>query len=408
VQRLHVPGAVHCFLLLLLALIGAMTLWITLTRVDLVARAAGRVRSRTDFSPDALKSHSLKISSDVGGRVVDLFVREGDKIKQGQTLMQIDTEELEHDMARQQQAILAVKQSLIQLAQLDELLIREFEVARDKATAESDAAVAAFERKNEEKSVRVRLAQETLNEARDHAVRTRLLFKQRAVPQTQLVKVETQLQKCEIELHHAELPLSRQLLDVFKQAVGLVECQFAVRKKQLNLDREVKLEDRNRLQSELDRLRIQQARATIIAPFAGSITQCKHRVGDIITAGEIGMSIGPNDGLEMEVIVPNDQVALLKVGMPARIKLDAFDHQKYGTLPGIVRFISSDSNINSANGRQVAAHYTVRVRLQTEELSRNEHRGRVRLGMTGKVDIVTEEESLIQLLALQIRQTISL
>jgi hypothetical protein len=91
--------------------------------------------------------------------------------------------------------------------------------------------------------------------------------------------------------------------------------------------------------------------------------------------------------------------------MPARVKLDAFDYQKYGTACGTVVFIAPDSSVPEG---QRAASYLVRVELAGDEVGRGEHRGVVKLGMQGTAEVVTGRESLLSLLARRIRQSISL
>jgi adhesin transport system membrane fusion protein len=91
--------------------------------------------------------------------------------------------------------------------------------------------------------------------------------------------------------------------------------------------------------------------------------------------------------------------------MPARIKLDAYDYQHYGTVAGTVVFISPDSGVLAGQGM---ATYLVKVELAGDELGRGELRGQVKLGMAGQADIVTGQESLLVLLMKRLRQTISL
>jgi len=91
--------------------------------------------------------------------------------------------------------------------------------------------------------------------------------------------------------------------------------------------------------------------------------------------------------------------------MPARIKLDAYDHQRYGSVAGTVTYLSPDSG--QAEGQPTAV-YVVRIALEGDEVGRGEFRGQVKLGMAGQVEIVTASESLLSLLLRRVRQSISL
>jgi multidrug efflux pump subunit AcrA (membrane-fusion protein) len=90
--------------------------------------------------------------------------------------------------------------------------------------------------------------------------------------------------------------------------------------------------------------------------------------------------------------------------MPVRVKLDPFDYQRYGTLGGTVCFLSQDSKVVEQRG----ALYTVRAELDGDEVGSGDLRGRVKLGMAGRAEIVTGRESVLALLVKKVRQTISL
>ena len=95
----------------------------------------------------------------------------------------------------------------------------------------------------------------------------------------------------------------------------------------------------------------------------------------------------------------------VEVGMPVRIRLDAFDFQKYGTMEGTVRFVAADSKVNQENG---SAFYMVKVDVNGNEVGAGDLRAAVKLGLTGQAEIVTSQESLLSLLVKKIRRTISL
>ena len=130
------------------------------------------------------------------------------------------------------------------------------------------------------------------------------------------------------------------------------------------------------------------------------------KVGDVLEPGKPVVEMARQEGFLFEASVPSEEVGHLRVGMPARIKLDAYDYQRYGTVDGTVCFLSPDSG--GGGEEQKTATYTVRIALASDELGRGEFRGRVKLGMAGQADIVTGQESLLSLLVKRIRQTISL
>src|SRR4029079_3677003 len=95
----------------------------------------------------------------------------------------------------------------------------------------------------------------------------------------------------------------------------------------------------------------------------------------------------------------------IALDMPVKIKLEAFDFQKYGTLDGTIEFISPDST--PVEGKAAAA-YTVRVKVEGEAGGRGDLTGQVKLGMAGLAEIVTGDESVLKLVFKKLRQSISL
>jgi multidrug efflux pump subunit AcrA (membrane-fusion protein) len=156
---------------------------------------------------------------------------------------------------------------------------------------------------------------------------------------------------------------------------------------------------------DLEELELQRGQATVVAPRDGVITSAEIKAGDVLDRGKAVIEIAEQRGFFFEVEVPSEEVGRLKVGMPARVKLDAFDYQKYGTAAGTVAFLAPDSSL--PEGRRTAT-YLVRIELDNDEVGRGDHRGRLKLGMAGQAEIVTGRESLLSLLVRKIRQTISL
>src|SRR5262249_34587045 len=147
-------------------------------------------------------------------------------------------------------------------------------------------------------------------------------------------------------------------------------------------------------QNELDRLKLEREQAVIRAPLTGVVTTGDVKVGGILKPGEQVGEIAEEKGVRFEVQGPSEEVAHLREGMPARIRINAYDYQRYGTLDGTVCFISPDASLGEG---QRAASYLVKIELEKDEVGRGEFHGRIKLGMEGQAEIVTEHESLLSL-----------
>ena len=93
------------------------------------------------------------------------------------------------------------------------------------------------------------------------------------------------------------------------------------------------------------------------APQAGTVKDlATHTVGTVAAPGTILMTLLPQgDTLIAEVWVGNQDVGFVREGQSVKLKLAAFQFQKYGMIEGVVRQISADATeAPSANTRSDA------------------------------------------------------
>ena len=84
---------------------------------------------------------------------------------------------------------------------------------------------------------------------------------------------------------------------------------------------------------------------TITAPVAGIVKyQRVTTIGGVLRQGDELMQISPTDTERVfEVNINPADIGQLKAGLPATIRLDAFDNSIYGVLHGTLLYISSDT-----------------------------------------------------------------
>ena len=182
---------------------------------------------------------------------------------------------------------------------------------------------------------------------------------------------------------------------VAQRALEQAERDYAVRRDELELRRKTKRGEVEAARLELANLELEREQAVIRSPIDGVVTAGDVKVGDLLEPGKPVVEIARQAGFLFEAAVPSEEIGHLRVGMPARIKLDAYDYQRYGTLDGTVSFVSPDSGV--AEG-QTTAVYTVRIATSRDEIGRGAYRGRVKLGMAGRGEIVTGRDRLLTLL----------
>jgi multidrug efflux pump subunit AcrA (membrane-fusion protein) len=402
------PAVVHGTAFLLTALLGAVLAWSALTRASLVVRAQGRVRPVTEPTRVFNSGSGETLSASSGGRVVAVHFHEGDVVKKGDVLLQLDTERLDQDIVKKKQAIGAGVEEIHKLALAYELLSRQHAVARSKAEAELTQAVGEIRQEKAKRASELREAQAEWEQADYEERQTRTLVKRKAAAPAELVKAVARLRATEQKLARARLPVQEARLVVLRQAVELVDKDYAVKKDEAGLKRAAKQAEVKADRIELAKLELERKHAVLHAPCSGVVISADIKVGDVLERGKAVVEIAEQQGFYFAADVSTDDVGLLKVGMPVRVKLDAFDFQKYGTLNGTVVFVSPDSSVRAGPQGGQRSTYLVKIRVDGEEIGHGEYRGRVKLGMAGQAEIVIGQETLLSLLGKKIRQTISL
>jgi multidrug resistance efflux pump len=400
------PRIVHGTVFLLVLVLTAALLWSALTRADLVVRAAGRVRPVASPTRVFNAGRPEVLSASAGGRVVEVRCREGDTVRRGDVLIRLDTGRLDNEIARRQRTIQAGAAEIARLGRLEVLLGQQFIATRAKAKAELAQAEEEVRQAGARRAADIRLAEVELAGARDEAERLRRLGLRRAAAAADVVKTETRRREAQEKLEKVSLPIEVGRVAVARRALRVTEKDFAVKREELVLKREARQGEVEAARVELTGLKLERQQATLRAPEDGVVTRGDIKVGDLLEPGKPVVEIAAQQGFSFEAAVSTEDAAHLRVGMPARVKLDAYDYQKYGTLSGTVCFVSPDSE--EAEGQR-PARYIVRIALDGDEVGRGGGLGgKVRLGMAGQVEILTDQECILGLLLKRIRRTISL
>jgi HlyD family type I secretion membrane fusion protein len=398
------PRLAHGAVALLVGLVAAGLAWSAVTKADLVVRAPGRVRPLSTPTKVFTAARG-QVPSAGTGRVARVCVREGDEVRQGDLLIRLETEQLDNDIAKERRGIRAAEEELAELEQLTAQTARQLEAARAKGAAELAEVLEEVRKAKEQQASDVRQAERVRADALREETQLRRLVQQRAAAPNTLFEATTRLREAEEKLHKARLPVNEKRVQVVREALGLVERDYAVKQTELQLKRTGKQGEVEAARLKLANMELERKQVDIRAPIAGVVTRGDVKVGDILEPGRPAMEVAARAGFVFEAAVPGEDVGHLRVGIPARVKLDPYDYQRYGTLGGVVCFIAPDSSV--ADGPQTVT-YTVRIALDGDEVGRGEAHGQVKLGMNGQVEIVSAQESLLSLLLKRIRQRISL
>ena len=142
-------------------------------------------------------------------------------------------------------------------------------------------------------------------------------------------------------------------------------------------------------------------RTTLRSPVRGLVKNIRVATeGGVVAAGMPIMEIVPLGGrVLIEARIKPADIGFVREGHQAKIKLSAYEYNLYGGLEGKVQYISPDALSDTGTGRSADRTY-YRARILTDEPT-IQFRGEllpVRPGMTGTVEISTNERSILSFL----------
>ena len=132
----------------------------------------------------------------------------------------------------------------------------------------------------------------------------------------------------------------------------------------------------------------------VVAPVDGyvfNLTQSTE--GGVAQPGETLMQIVPiNQPLEITVMVKPTDIAEVRVGMPARVTLTAYNPRTTPEVDGTVSLVSPDAAVDQATH---ATFYVVRVKIAPKDLARAGKDVHLSPGMPANVSIITSSRTIM-------------
>jgi adhesin transport system membrane fusion protein len=137
-------------------------------------------------------------------------------------------------------------------------------------------------------------------------------------------------------------------------------------------------------------------RTQVRSPVKGTIKQLKiNTVGGVIQPGMDLIEIVPiEDNLLIEAHIRPADIAFLRPGQEAMIKLTAYDFSIYGGLPAKLERISADTITNDND----ESFYLIYLRTEQNYLDSSKGPLSIIPGMTASVDILTGKKSVLDYL----------
>ncbi|UVK96695.1 HlyD family type I secretion periplasmic adaptor subunit [Pseudomonas sp. B21-048] len=132
---------------------------------------------------------------------------------------------------------------------------------------------------------------------------------------------------------------------------------------------------------------------SLTAPVDGTVQQLAiHTVGGVVTAAQPLMVVVPSDQpVEVEAMLENKDVGFVRDGQAVTVKVETFTFTKYGTVEGKVISVSNDA----IEDEKLGPIYSSRVRLLTDFILVRGQRVSLSPGMAVTVEIKTDRRKVI-------------
>ena len=392
---------------LLVALVMIGLLWAIFGHVDEVAVATGKI----------VPVGQVKVvQAEDKGVVKAIHVRDGQRVKQGDLLIELDQTISSAEMTRLRKEVayylldierlqseqagkpfspaltpdLEAKDLSYQL-QLFQTRMGEYraKMAAAQATVEQQSAALASAKAQEAKF------RDMLVIARDQEQRMEGLLTQNAVALFQVLQYRsTRIQ--------TEGSLVSQRAEVARMAATLAQSLQQLASVTAERDRDIAtkmVEDRKQLgayQEELKKAEEKNRLAKLVAPVDGRVGQLSvFTVGGVVTAAQALMTVVPDDvKMEVEAWVANKDIGFVEPGQRAEVKVDTFNFQKFGTIDATVSEISPDASRQSEKDTELK--YKVLLSLDRTNVSMKEREAQLAPGMSITAEIKIRQKRVIE------------
>ncbi|MFL0648377.1 HlyD family efflux transporter periplasmic adaptor subunit [Cylindrospermopsis raciborskii] len=426
--------------------------WIMFSQIDETGSASGRMEP---------KGATHKLDSSVMGSVVAVNVKEGTRVQAGQPLMEIDSQLLRTQLQEAQakleglvnrqtqiellynQVLLAINiqkqqnqsQSLEKLAQLNQ--------ARENLDAKQSAyQLQKLERLTQVEQVKQNiqstqiaygLAENRLRRDSLEVARYNQLLQEGIIPQTRFVEIEKTAedsqrlrQEASSNLQRASLQL-REELSRYNSVMNQLRSEIQQAKLRLQeqessyqsiiqagkltvLKNQEQLKDLqtqisgikseiSQTKSQIKSLQLQLQQRTLRSPVDGIVFELPiKKPGAVVQVGQMVAQIAPKDAnLILKAEIPSQQSGFIKVGMPVKIKFDAYPFQEYGVTQGRVLWISPDAKV-SPNRPTSVETYQLEIALEKPYIKSGDKPIPLIPGQTATAELIVRQRRVMDLI----------
>ncbi len=345
-------------------------LWAGFAKVDEIVRAPAELVSA---------SRPQIIQNLEGGILAELMVREGDEVAPGDVLARLQGTGFQTNVDDIREKITALEIRRLRLeAEMEGLS----DFAVPEALAERSPEIVASERallaaRQGDDAARAEGARKVAEQAERENELMENMLAQKVVALIEVTR--TRKAASDARARHDEVVSTAALRRADEYAETLKELAGLRQQMKVSAD--------------------QLARTEIRSPMKGVVNKISvSTIGGVVRPGEEILQIVPlGDALFVEARVKPRDIATVRPGQPATIKLSAYDYTIYGSMKGEVSFVSADT-FKDERRPEREAHYKVVLKIDESARTARQERIEMRPGLVADVELHTGEKTVLSYL----------
>jgi len=340
------------------------------------------LRSTVTASGEVRPVRYIRLTSEIAGRILEIYVNPGDQVTKNQPLVRIDPTQLQSS----QEAQFAATQASIN----DVQSARNGVASAQQGLVVTEAAVSQARQQTVSAEIDVKTAERELKRATN-------LVESNVMSRSEYDAARDRYDQAKAKLQAQNIAVKEAMERANQQRVAVKEAQTNVKSSEARA---------NQQQAFLRGQTSQREKATQYSPLNGVIADIPTRVGEYAVSALSStplMTIADMSTINIEVNVDETEIANVDVGQQAKVKVDALGEKEIiatVTQKNPLAIAKSDTQGGLSNRVNVQEAKEFKVTLELKDLT-DDVRAKLRPGMSSTATITTKTKNNVIAIPLQ-------
>lgn len=358
-------------------LLTAAVLVASIARIDQTISVRGQLEPSSATTP---------VDSPSAGIVDSLYVRDGDTVSAGQTLLAIQSAALTTKHKSINSSIQILNTYATSLSAIIDNGNYSAPLPPDTQSVNDNVLQSQLRNaRNSTLQVRSRLNQisnqlksrtESLRLKKSLAADYRRLYEQQAISRHQYLTELDSVQNMEAQVYALTEERTRVLGEASNQLSATTQQILSLKAELASLDEAL-------------------ASRIVKSPISGTVFNLQVASSSVVTTDQVLLTIVPQGPLQAAVNIPNSDIGFIRTGLPASISVDSFNAGEFGYIKGTLSFIGSDA---LDKGGAIANTFPATISLQEQSVVSGPNRLNLQSGMSITANIKLRSRPAITLI----------